>query len=68
MAEGDWTKALALNTVAAYQSFIEKYPRNEHADEAKGQRATFFSASIDIAMLYKLQRCNLQRRGGLSLI
>ncbi len=37
MVEGDWTKALAVNTIAAYQSFIEKYPRSEHADEARGR-------------------------------
>jgi hypothetical protein len=37
MAESDWNKALTLNTTAAYQSFIEKYPRGEHVDEAKGR-------------------------------
>jgi hypothetical protein len=36
-AESDWNTAKAANTMAAYQAFLQKYPGNEHADNAQGR-------------------------------
>jgi hypothetical protein len=36
-AENDWNTAKAANTMAAYQTFLQKYPGNEHADNAQGR-------------------------------
>jgi hypothetical protein len=33
----DWNKAMAANTVAAYQAFVRKHPHDEHADDARGR-------------------------------
>lgn len=35
--QGDWQKAEAENTEAAYQSFLEKYPEGEWAQKAQAQ-------------------------------
>ncbi|HEX3951128.1 MAG TPA: SPOR domain-containing protein [Steroidobacteraceae bacterium] len=36
-AESDWNKATAANTMAAYQTFLQKHPGNKHADNAQGR-------------------------------
>jgi hypothetical protein len=36
-AESDWNKTMAANTVAAYQTFLQKHPGNKHADNAQGR-------------------------------
>jgi cell division septation protein DedD len=38
--QGDWQKAEAENTEAAYQSFLEKYPEGEWAQKAQAQLDT----------------------------
>ena len=34
-AQSDWEKASSLNTIAAYQDFLNKHPNDERATEAK---------------------------------
>lgn len=36
-AEYDWNKALAANTVAAYQTFLSSHGGSKHADDARGR-------------------------------
>jgi outer membrane protein assembly factor BamD (BamD/ComL family) len=36
-AESDWNKATAANTVPAYQAFLQRYPGDQHADNAQGR-------------------------------
>jgi hypothetical protein len=36
-AAGDWRKATAANTVAAYQIFLERHGGDEHAGNARGR-------------------------------
>jgi hypothetical protein len=36
-AAGDWRKATAANTVAAYQAFLQQHGSDEHADNARGR-------------------------------
>lgn len=36
-AESDWNRATAANTMAAYQTFLQKHPGNKHADNAQGR-------------------------------
>jgi outer membrane protein assembly factor BamD (BamD/ComL family) len=36
-AAGDWRKATAANTVAAYQTFLERHGSDEHAGNARGR-------------------------------
>ncbi|MGH9561628.1 MAG: tetratricopeptide repeat protein, partial [Terracidiphilus sp.] len=36
-ADYDWNKALAANTVAAYQTFLQNHPKSKHADDARGR-------------------------------
>lgn len=33
----DWNKALAANTVAAYESYLQAHPDGKHADDARGR-------------------------------
>jgi hypothetical protein len=37
--EGAWDKANAENSVQAYQAFLDKYPADKHADEARAKIA-----------------------------
>lgn len=37
MADSDWHKATVANTIAGYETFLRDYPRNEHADNARGR-------------------------------
>ncbi len=34
-AQKDWTNASAANTVSGYQAFLDKHPKDEHAQEAR---------------------------------
>jgi outer membrane protein assembly factor BamD (BamD/ComL family) len=36
-AKYEWSQATTLNTVAAYQTFLSKYPNDTHADDAKSR-------------------------------
>ncbi len=36
-AEYDWNKALAANTLAAYQTFLTRHATSKHADDARGR-------------------------------
>lgn len=36
-AESDWDGAKIANTLAAYQTFVQKYPNDKHADDARGR-------------------------------
>lgn len=37
MADSDWHKATLANTVAAYETFLQEHPGNQHADNARGR-------------------------------
>jgi hypothetical protein len=37
MAELDWNKATAANTLASYETFLQEHPRSKHADNAQGR-------------------------------
>ena len=37
-AENDWNKAVASNTPAAYQAFLQEHGSDKHADDARGRR------------------------------
>ncbi len=37
MADSDWHKAIAANTVQGYETFLQEHPRNKHADDAQGR-------------------------------
>ena len=39
-AQKDWTNASAENTVSGYQAFLDKHPKDEHAQEAQTHIAT----------------------------
>lgn len=36
-AEYDWNKALAANSLAAYQTFLQSHGSSKHADDARGR-------------------------------
>lgn len=36
-AASDWYKATAANSLGAYQTFLRNYPKDKHADEARGR-------------------------------
>lgn len=38
-AKYEWSQAITLNTIAAYQTFLSKYPNDEHATDAKSRVA-----------------------------
>jgi hypothetical protein len=35
--EYDWNKAMAANTLAAYQTFVKNHPADKRADDARGR-------------------------------
>lgn len=37
MADSDWHKATAANTIAGYETFLQEHPNNRHADNARGR-------------------------------
>lgn len=37
MADSDWHKATAANTIASYEAFLKEHPTNKHADNASGR-------------------------------
>ena len=37
MADSDWHKATAANTIASYETFLKEHPTNQHADNAQGR-------------------------------
>lgn len=37
MADSDWHKATLANTIAAYETFLQEHPDNEHAGNARGR-------------------------------
>ena len=39
-AQKDWTNATTENTVSGYQAFLDKHPKDEHAQEAQTRIAT----------------------------
>src|ERR1700677_2995148 len=39
-SQKDWTNASAENTVSGYQAFLDKHPKDEHAQEAQTHIAT----------------------------
>jgi hypothetical protein len=36
-AHSDWNKAVSVNSVDAYQKFVQEHPTDEHADTARGK-------------------------------
>jgi hypothetical protein len=38
-ASGDWDKATAVNTLSAYQTFLQQHPTDTHADDAQARIA-----------------------------
>jgi SPOR domain len=37
MADSDWHKTTLANTIAAYETFLQEHPGNNHADNARGR-------------------------------
>lgn len=37
LADSDWNKAEAANTIAGYETFLKEHPTNKHADNAQGR-------------------------------